>query len=160
MSSSLGVGAFWCAQEWLIHDKLLHAEAAWLDPVVAIHRNHHELPYFHTSIDAPALAWAFFGAAALLCALGALGATLAGLAPAPLAGARALAALASYTAMGLRARQRGGTAMQRGVRCWPTSCAKGACPTRRMPQTSYIRYCARSDSRQTHPLSLSASHAC
>jgi len=56
----------WCLQEWVIHDKLLHSEREWF--AKDIHRWHHELPYFHVSLDGIGLAAVWFsvvGACAL-----------------------------------------------------------------------------------------------
>lgn len=53
-------------QEWWIHRHLLHGGWAWLGS--SIHQQHHELPFYHISIDPPpvVLAW---GAAACAVAL-------------------------------------------------------------------------------------------
>lgn len=52
-------------QEWAIHRHLLHGSLQW--PGSAIHQQHHDLPFYHISIDPPAivLAWG-----AVACALG------------------------------------------------------------------------------------------
>lgn len=49
----------WWAQEWLIHDKLLHSRFDWFGE--RTHRWHHELPYYHACIDPLPLAAAWFG---------------------------------------------------------------------------------------------------
>ena len=62
------VALFWMFQEWVLHDKVLHSEAEWLGK--DIHAFHHDLPYYHVSIDGLKLAAAWFtlaaGAAAAL----------------------------------------------------------------------------------------------
>ena len=40
--AAAATAAFWCVQEWAIHDKLLHSSREWLGR--DIHRWHHELP--------------------------------------------------------------------------------------------------------------------
>lgn len=51
-------------QEWAIHRHLLHGSLQW--PGSSIHQQHHELPFYHVSIDPPVivLAWG-----AVACAL-------------------------------------------------------------------------------------------
>lgn len=44
-----GMALFWCIQEHVIHDKLLHSQFAWMGR--DIHEAHHEKPYFNISID-------------------------------------------------------------------------------------------------------------
>mmetsp|Transcript_17724 Transcript_17724/g.26429 ORF Transcript_17724/g.26429 Transcript_17724/m.26429 type:complete len:286 (-) Transcript_17724:492-1349(-) len=44
---------FWWFQEHLLHDKLLHSDFDWMGQT--IHQTHHNKPYFHVSIDPPAL---------------------------------------------------------------------------------------------------------
>ena len=44
-----GMALFWCIQEHVIHDKLLHSQYAWMGR--DIHEAHHEKPYFNISID-------------------------------------------------------------------------------------------------------------
>lgn len=56
--------AFWTIQEWIIHDKLLHSETAWFGETV--HRWHHELPYYHVSMDGLGLASVWFATVAVL----------------------------------------------------------------------------------------------
>ncbi len=86
---ALATAAFWMVQEHVIHGRLLHCPSAWYGSDV--HRWHHELPYFHVSLDGPGLAAAWFASvAALLLGAGALASAL----PA------ALTALASYTLCG------------------------------------------------------------
>jgi len=43
----------WWIQEHVMHQHLLHSSADWIGK--SIHENHHEQPYFHVSIDPPAL---------------------------------------------------------------------------------------------------------
>lgn len=85
----LATASFWCMQEWLIHDKLLHSADEWFGE--RVHRWHHELPYYHVSMDGLGLAAAWFGTVALLL----LGAGWACGAPGP-----ALTSLATYTLFG------------------------------------------------------------
>lgn len=56
----------WWLQEWVLHDKLLHSQHSWFGE--QIHRRHHDLPYFHVSIDGVQLAAAWFVSVALLLA--------------------------------------------------------------------------------------------
>jgi len=44
-----GMALFWCFQEHIIHEKLLHSEQDWMGK--EIHHNHHLKPYFNISID-------------------------------------------------------------------------------------------------------------
>lgn len=57
----------WVLQEWAIHKLLLHNMPGWVGHT--IHKEHHELPFFHISIDPPpiVIAWgvAFCSLAAL-----------------------------------------------------------------------------------------------
>lgn len=55
----------WVIQEWAIHRYLLHGWTNW--PGHEIHQGHHDLPFFHISIDPPVivLAWGF-----VACGLG------------------------------------------------------------------------------------------
>jgi len=55
---------FWIVQEWFIHDKLLHSERPWFGETV--HRWHHELPYYHVSLDGIGLAAVWFSTVAVL----------------------------------------------------------------------------------------------
>lgn len=84
--TAAAVGAFWIVQEWAIHDKLLHSTESWFGS--EIHGFHHDLPYYHISIDGLglALSWFLAAAAALLLVMPSL----------PLA----LVAMATYTLMG------------------------------------------------------------
>lgn len=61
--------AGWVVQEWAIHRHLLHGALRW--PGAAIHQQHHELPFYHVSIDPPAivLAWGAVACAAALALL-------------------------------------------------------------------------------------------
>ena len=82
--------SFWMVQEWLIHDKLLHSKEQWFGR--EIHRWHHELPYYHVSMDGLGLASVWFATvAAILIGVGLL--TAAPLGP-------CLTALATYTLCG------------------------------------------------------------
>jgi len=85
----LATSSFWMVQEWLIHDKLLHSEKDWFGK--RVHRWHHELPYYHVSMDGLDLAAVWFAAVAfLLVGAGCLTATL----------GPCLTALAAYTLCG------------------------------------------------------------
>lgn len=85
----LATTIFWVFQEWAIHDKLLHSAHSWFGETV--HRWHHELPYYHVSLDGLGLAVAWFSVVAvLLVTCGALTATM----PA------CVSALAAYTLCG------------------------------------------------------------
>lgn len=44
---------FWSVQEHLLHDRVLHSSLDWIGK--EIHQGHHHKPYFHISIDSPAL---------------------------------------------------------------------------------------------------------
>jgi hypothetical protein len=48
-----GVVALWLVQEWVVHRWLLHSSWEW--PGKAIHKEHHEQPYHHVSLDPPEL---------------------------------------------------------------------------------------------------------
>ena len=63
---AVAVFAFWCVQEWWIHDKLLHSEDEWFGEQV--HGGHHLLPYYHVSLDGVGLAAAWFSAVAAIAA--------------------------------------------------------------------------------------------
>jgi len=54
VSTFVGVAAFWMVQEWALHDKLLHSKASWFGR--EIHAFHHDLPYYHLSLDGIGLA--------------------------------------------------------------------------------------------------------
>ena len=56
-----GMALFWCIQEHVIHDKLLHSQFAWMGR--DIHKAHHEKPYFNISIDPAWLMIAWLSAA-------------------------------------------------------------------------------------------------
>ena len=85
----VATSAFWVVQEWVIHDKLLHSENAWFGETV--HRWHHELPYYHVSLDGLGLAVAWFATvAAMLIGYGVWTSTL----------GPCLTALAAYTFCG------------------------------------------------------------
>ena len=89
----IGAGAvtalFWTVQEWAIHNKLLHSRQAWLGE--RVHRWHHELPYYHVSLDGLGLASVWFATVGIvLVGLGLLTCTL----------APCLTALAVYTLCG------------------------------------------------------------
>ena len=89
LGASAATAVVWCLQEWLIHDKLLHSERSWFGETV--HRWHHELPYYHVSLDGVGLAAVWFGAVAIVfCLFGVLTASL----------APCLTALATYTLCG------------------------------------------------------------
>ena len=89
LAASISTGLFWCVQEWIIHDKLLHSSFSWFGECV--HRWHHELPYYHVSLDGLGLAGVWFSVVSLLfVGVGALTRTL----------APALSALATYTLFG------------------------------------------------------------
>jgi len=60
----VATSAFWVVQEWVIHDKLLHSENVWFGETV--HRWHHELPYYHVSLDGLGLAVAWFATVAVM----------------------------------------------------------------------------------------------
>jgi hypothetical protein len=67
--ASIATASFWVLQEPMIH-KLLHT-GRWYGATV--HRWHHELPYFHVSLDGVGLAAVWFSVvAALLVSVGAL----------------------------------------------------------------------------------------
>ena len=88
-AAAVATAVFWAFQEWWIHDKLLHSPQPWFGRTV--HRWHHELPYYHVSLDGIGLAAVWFGAvAAVLVGAGALTSTL----------APCLSALAAYTLCG------------------------------------------------------------
>ena len=88
-AAGLVTAAFWVVQEWLIHDKLLHSANTWFGEQV--HRWHHELPYYHVSLDGLGLAAVWFATVgALLIGLGLVTSTL----------APCLTALAVYTLCG------------------------------------------------------------
>ena len=89
---ALATAAFWCVQEHFIHDALLHSEQQWFGSMV--HRWHHELPYYHVSLDGIGLALAWFGAVAI--ALVSLGFALGG----GSALAYCLTSLGTYTLFG------------------------------------------------------------
>ena len=89
LAACTATGLFWCIQEWVIHDKLLHSSFIWFGECV--HRWHHELPYYHVSLDGLGLAGAWFSVAAVLfIGVGTLTRTL----------APTLSALATYTLFG------------------------------------------------------------
>jgi len=56
------VAAFWMVQEWVLHDKALHSDRDWFGK--DIHAFHHDLPYYHISVDGLGLAVPWFGVAA------------------------------------------------------------------------------------------------
>lgn len=85
----VSTAAFWCVQEWAIHDKLLHSEHSWFGETV--HRWHHELPYYHVSLDGIGLASVWFATVAVL--LVGVGLLTSSLAP-------CLTSLATYTLCG------------------------------------------------------------
>lgn len=58
--AGLATAIIWVLQEWVIHDKLLHSEHSWFGETV--HRWHHELPYYHVSMDGLGLAATWFAA--------------------------------------------------------------------------------------------------
>lgn len=47
------VVALWLIQEWVVHKWLLHSSFDWAGKT--IHKEHHEQPYHHVSLDPPAL---------------------------------------------------------------------------------------------------------
>jgi len=55
---------FWSFQEHVLHGKLLHSDVDWYGK--QIHQEHHEKPYFHVSIDPPALMIAWMASAHLI----------------------------------------------------------------------------------------------
>ena len=55
---------FWVFQEHVLHDKVLHSSWNWMGK--DIHQGHHDKPYFHISIDPPALMITWMIAAHLL----------------------------------------------------------------------------------------------
>lgn len=58
---------FWSFQEHIMHDKLLHSNFDWYGK--SIHKEHHDKPYFHISIDPPELLLGWLGSVfLLLCA--------------------------------------------------------------------------------------------
>lgn len=63
VAAALATALFWFVQEWLIHARLLHSATPWYGS--EIHRWHHELPYFHVSMDGIGLAAAWFGTVAV-----------------------------------------------------------------------------------------------
>jgi hypothetical protein len=64
VAAALATALFWLVQEWVIHAHLLHSATPWYGS--EIHRWHHELPYFHVSMDGFGLAATWFGAVAVL----------------------------------------------------------------------------------------------
>ena len=60
----VAVFAFWCVQEHIIHGRLLHSRDAWFGS--DIHRWHHELPYYHVSMDGIGLAAVWFATVGVL----------------------------------------------------------------------------------------------
>ncbi|KAG8463678.1 hypothetical protein KFE25_003951 [Diacronema lutheri] len=91
MVAAAATSVAWWVQEWWLHDRLLHSSRAWYGQLM--HRAHHDLPFFHVSIDAPRIAACWFCAVALLAAAGAG----AGALPAPVCAS----SLAAYTLWGL-----------------------------------------------------------
>lgn len=72
------VACFWLGQEWVVHRALLHSSFGW--PGRDVHEGHHHAPYYHVSIDSPAIilpAMALSGGA-LWAALGGSGLALTG----------------------------------------------------------------------------------
>ena len=59
-----GHRAFLVHPEWVIHDKLRTRASVWFGECV--HRWHHELPYYHVSLDGLGLASAWFSVVAVL----------------------------------------------------------------------------------------------
>ncbi|CAM9754519.1 unnamed protein product [Choristocarpus tenellus] len=80
------VAAGWSIQEWAIHRFLLHGFEEWLG--YEVHKNHHDLPFYHVSLDPPDLviAWTIAAATIFFVVL-----------PAPLS----LTVLGCYMTMGL-----------------------------------------------------------
>lgn len=89
IAAALATAAFWIIQEWVIHDKLLHSASPWYGST--IHRWHHELPYYHVSMDGLSLAVVWFTTVAfLLLGVGTLTHTV----------AQCLSSLVTYTLCG------------------------------------------------------------
>jgi len=87
--ASAATALLWTVQEWVIHDKLLHSQQAWLGK--RVHRWHHELPYYHVSLDGLGLAAVWFATVSIvLVGIGLFTSTL----------APCLTALAVYTLCG------------------------------------------------------------
>lgn len=61
---AVATALYWCFQEWVLHDKLLHAPFEWFGK--DIHSFHHDLPYYHLSVDSLGLAAAWFTVAAAM----------------------------------------------------------------------------------------------
>lgn len=64
---AISVVFFWCLQEHVLHQRLLHSETDW--PGKRIHQEHHDRDYFHVSID-PALrmiSWLSMAGIVLFC---------------------------------------------------------------------------------------------
>lgn len=59
-----GTIVFWSLQEHVLHQKFLHSKIDWYGK--QIHQGHHEKPYFHISIDPPALMLGWMGSVHLL----------------------------------------------------------------------------------------------
>ncbi|GMH38805.1 hypothetical protein BSKO_06703 [Bryopsis sp. KO-2023] len=49
----VSVACWWLLQEWIVHKFLLHSPFDWQGR--AIHESHHQKPYFHVTVDSPAL---------------------------------------------------------------------------------------------------------
>ena len=62
--AGVATSIFWSLQEWAIHERLLHSKTPWFGR--DIHRWHHELPYYHCSLDGIGIATAWFSVVALL----------------------------------------------------------------------------------------------
>lgn len=58
----MATSLFWILQEYAIHRWALHSDAHWAGR--AIHESHHDLPYYHVSIDGPLLAAVWFSTVA------------------------------------------------------------------------------------------------
>ncbi|CAM9556520.1 unnamed protein product, partial [Discosporangium mesarthrocarpum] len=80
------VAVGWSFQEWAIHKYLLHGFKGWMG--FEVHRQHHDLPFYHISLDPPDLVIAWTAVA---------GAVFVTLLPEPLS----LTVLCSYMVMGL-----------------------------------------------------------
>jgi len=60
----LSAVVFWCFQEYFLHEKVLHSQMDWAGK--EIHQGHHDLPYFHISIDPAPLMVGWLGVSGLV----------------------------------------------------------------------------------------------
>ena len=61
---SLGASTFWIMHEWFAHEYLFHRGRGW---AAQMHQFHHDLPYYHVSVDAPMFAVLWFVVASSVC---------------------------------------------------------------------------------------------